>query len=210
MLTGIYIGLDNLSLTNYLHSLGKDIYDILEPNYYWSGTSASFKERKNSSTKPLSVNDQDHITFMMRSINIEIDIPSNQWLYHSTNSFTTTEKVDKPQDISTLPPHAKRFLRLIELLISHQGSIIKYPEVGIHSAYFPLVYHLLQANCHSVYINHPDLMDMFTSELDKVYVVDNERIKLVNQECIQPKLDEEWELGDLFRVGDPSVGGWPF
>jgi hypothetical protein len=146
----------------------------------------------------------------MGSINIELDIPSAKWKYKCTKGFTATEKVEEPRYISMLPSHANKFLRLIEFSISHPGSIIKYPEVGIHSAYFPLVYHLLQNNCHSVYINHPDLMNMFTSELDKVYVVNNKGIKLVNQECIQPKLDEEWELGDLFRVGEPCVGGWPF
>ena len=49
-----------------------------------------------------------------------------------------------------------------------------------------------------------------TTSINLINVVDNKGIKLVNQECIQTKLDEEWELGDLFRVGDPSVGGWPF
>jgi hypothetical protein len=146
----------------------------------------------------------------MKSINIELDILSSQWKYISTNGFTATEKVEVLQPLSTLPSHAKKFLKLIEFLLTHKNSIIKYPEVGIHSAYFSLLYHLLQDNCHSVYINHPDLMDMFTTELDKVYVVENSGIKLINQECIQSKLNEEWKLGDLFRVGDSSIGGWPF
>lgn len=209
MLTGIYIGLDNLSLNEYLKSLGKDIYDVLDPNYYWSGISQSF-QYNNSSYKLVSKDDQDYITQLMGSINIEIDIPNAKWKYKYTNGFNAIEKIDEPQYISQLPPHAKKFLRLIEFLLSHLGSIIKYPEVGIHSAYYPLLYHLLQANCHTVYINHPDLMDMFTSELDKVYVVENSGIKLISQEYVKPKLNEEWELGDLFRVGDPSVGGWPF
>lgn len=209
MLTGIYIGLDNLSLNNYFHSLGKDIYNILDPNYYWSGTSQSF-QYNNSSYKLVSKDDQDHITQLMGSINIEIDIPNAKWKYKYTNGFNAIEKIDEPLYISQLPPHARKFLRLIEFLFTHKGSIIKYPEIGIHSAYFPLLHPLLQDNCYLVYINHPDIMDMFTTELDKVYVVENSGIKLISQEYVKPKLNEEWELGDLFRVGDPSVGGWPF
>ena len=38
------------------------------------------------------------------------------------------------------------------------------------------------------------------------------------EECLVKKLDykkikddlEDWELGDLYRVNDPAIGGWPW
>ncbi|MFN9173215.1 MAG: hypothetical protein ACK58N_01505, partial [Synechocystis sp.] len=61
----------------------------------------------------------------------------------------------------------------------------------------------------------PDLLDQFTDCIENVhcfYQQDNNYfgIKTLSQESLQPQLDEGWELGDLYRVGDPLVGGWPW
>jgi len=32
----------------------------------------------------------------------------------------------------------------------------------------------------------------------------------LSKEMLEDRLHEGWQLGDLYRVGDPSVGGWPW
>jgi hypothetical protein len=32
----------------------------------------------------------------------------------------------------------------------------------------------------------------------------------IQEEQFKARLQEGWELGDLYRVGDPSIGGWPW
>jgi hypothetical protein len=35
-------------------------------------------------------------------------------------------------------------------------------------------------------------------------------LKPLSPEVLKTQLEEGWELGDLYRVGDPTVGGWPW
>jgi hypothetical protein len=35
-------------------------------------------------------------------------------------------------------------------------------------------------------------------------------MKTLSQEMLDEKLKEGWELGDLYRVGDPTIGGCPW
>jgi predicted ATP-dependent endonuclease of OLD family len=59
----------------------------------------------------------------------------------------------------------------------------------------------------------PDLLDHFTDRLDNVLCFYSENqthfsVKPLSPEMLKTKLDQRWQLGDLYRVGDPSVGGW--
>ena len=61
----------------------------------------------------------------------------------------------------------------------------------------------------------PDLLDRFTDCLENVFCfssVNNThfKIKTLSKELLETQLNEGWELGDLYRVGDPNVGGWPW
>ncbi|EDX75294.1 hypothetical protein MC7420_2298 [Coleofasciculus chthonoplastes PCC 7420] len=55
----------------------------------------------------------------------------------------------------------------------------------------------------------------FTDCLDNVLCFYSENkthfsVKSLSQDILEPKLEQGWQLGDLYRVGDPSIGGWPW
>jgi len=62
----------------------------------------------------------------------------------------------------------------------------------------------------------PDLLDYFTDCAADVICFEKtlpkghfKAIKLP-EAIIQDKIAEGWQLGDLYRVGDDIVGGWPW
>jgi predicted ATPase len=102
---------------------------------------------------------------------------------------------------------------------------IDEPEVGIHVAWLPiLAAWIKEAARHTQVIistHSPDLLDHFTDQLNnnesKLYVfqadLKSKNHFVVNQlmkTAVATQLDEGWQVGDLYRVGDPSVGGWPW
>lgn len=102
---------------------------------------------------------------------------------------------------------------------------IDEPEVGIHVAWLPiLAAWIKEAARHTQVIistHSPDLLDHFTDQLDnedgKLYVFQSDPKSknhfVVNQlmkSAVATQLEEGWQVGDLYRVGDPSVGGWPW
>lgn len=46
---------------------------------------------------------------------------------------------------------------------------------------------------------------LFVCSLNK-----KQTIKPVSPDVLKEMLEEGWELGDLYRVGDPLLGGWPW
>ena len=101
---------------------------------------------------------------------------------------------------------------------------IDEPEIGLHPAWMPILAEWIKRASQKAQIfistHSADLLDHFTDCLDNVYcfsakvetnkVETHFEIKKLPKNELQPKLDEGWQLGDLYRVGDPSVGGWPW
>jgi predicted ATPase len=61
----------------------------------------------------------------------------------------------------------------------------------------------------------PDLLDNFTDCPENVLcfsAVDKTHFSAapLSKSKLADKLQEGWKLGDLYRVGDPSIGGWPW
>jgi hypothetical protein len=61
----------------------------------------------------------------------------------------------------------------------------------------------------------PDLLDHFTDSIENVICFSSENqthfsLKSLSADRLATQLDEGWKLGDLYRVGDPDVGGWPW
>jgi predicted ATPase len=61
----------------------------------------------------------------------------------------------------------------------------------------------------------PDLLDRFTDRSESVicHTLNNRgfaSMDRIEQNQFQSRLQEGWELGDLYRVGDPSIGAWPW
>ncbi|QYX30448.1 AAA family ATPase [Sphaerospermopsis torques-reginae] len=97
--------------------------------------------------------------------------------------------------------------------------VIDEPELGLHVSWMPILAEWIKQAARKTQIiittHSPDLLDHFTDCLENVYCFYSENqphfsMKRLNQEMLNDKLEEGWELGDLYRVGDPTVGGWPW
>ena len=97
--------------------------------------------------------------------------------------------------------------------------VIDEPELGLHVSWMPILAEWIKKAATKTQIiittHSPDLLHRFTDFLENVLCFYPENrthfsIKSLSQEMLQSKLEEGWELGDLYRVGDPSIGGWPW
>jgi predicted ATPase len=97
--------------------------------------------------------------------------------------------------------------------------VIDEPELGIHVKWLSYLAEWIKNAATKTQIiictHSPDLLDKFTDRLENVHVFEASNqeqnlfhVKTLSKERLQPRLDEGWELGDLYRVGDPEVGGW--
>jgi predicted ATPase len=97
--------------------------------------------------------------------------------------------------------------------------VIDEPELGLHVAWMPILAEWIKQAAQKTQViittHSPDLLDHFTDRLENIsyfHSTDQNHfsIKPLSREILEPKLTEGWELGDLYRVGDPSLGGWPW
>jgi predicted ATPase len=99
--------------------------------------------------------------------------------------------------------------------------VIEEPEIGIHVAWLPILAEWIKMaadNTQVIISTHsPDLLDHFTDRVDNAFVFDaadkskqHFEMKQLTEAQIAPWKAQGWQLGDLYRVGDPSVGGWPW
>jgi len=97
--------------------------------------------------------------------------------------------------------------------------VIDEPELGLHVSWMPILAEWIKKAATKTQImittHSPDLLDHFTDCLENVLCFYPENrthfsIKSLSKEMLEPKLEEGWQLGDLYRVGDPSIGGWPW
>jgi len=97
--------------------------------------------------------------------------------------------------------------------------VIDEPELGLHVAWMPILAEWIKQAAQKTQIivttHSPDLLDHFTDCLENVLCFYSENrthfsIKPLSKPMLEPKLEEGWQLGDLYRVGDPSIGGWPW
>jgi predicted ATPase len=99
--------------------------------------------------------------------------------------------------------------------------VLDEPEASLHPAWLRVLAGWIRDAARRTQIivstHSPDLLDYFSEERASVRVFDKDpdnplyvRIHGVDEEGIEEKLAEGWKLGDLYRVGDPQVGGWPW
>ena len=97
--------------------------------------------------------------------------------------------------------------------------VIDEPELGLHVSWMPILAEWIKkaaARTQIIITTHsPDLLDYFTDCLENVLCFYSENrthfsIKHLSKEILDIKLEQGWQLGDLYRVGDPSIGGWPW
>jgi AAA15 family ATPase/GTPase len=97
--------------------------------------------------------------------------------------------------------------------------VIDEPELGLHPAWLSVLAQWIKQASEKTQIilttHSPDLLDKFTDRLENVYCfyptdANHYGLKPLSPEVLKTQLEEGWELGDLYRVGDPTVGGWPW
>jgi predicted ATPase len=97
--------------------------------------------------------------------------------------------------------------------------VIDEPEVGLHVQWLSYLAEWIKnaaARTQVIITTHsPDLLDKFTDRLENVHVFEASNpeqtlfhVKTLSRERLQERLDEGWELGDLYRVGEPEIVGW--
>lgn len=99
--------------------------------------------------------------------------------------------------------------------------VIDEPEIGIHVAWMPILSEWIKEASRKSQIiictHSPDLLDHFTDRFQDILVFEpkgrdrtHSVLNTLSQEKVDAWLEEGWKLGDLYRVGDPSVGGCPW
>lgn len=97
--------------------------------------------------------------------------------------------------------------------------VIDEPELGLHVAWMQILAEWIKnaANNTQVIISthSPDLLDYFTDSVKNVLCFERQdqshfRLKPLSASALSSKIEEGWQLGDLYRIGDPDLGGWPW
>ena len=101
---------------------------------------------------------------------------------------------------------------------------IDEPEIGIHCSWMPFLAEWIKRAARKTQIivstHSPDLLDHFTDQLDSdgfIYAFQQDienrshySPSRLSRDAVSGWLEEGWQLGDLYRVGNPAVGGWPW
>jgi len=99
--------------------------------------------------------------------------------------------------------------------------VIEEPEIGIHVAWLRVLAEWIKTASLKTQIiistHSPDLLDYFTDQVENILVfqaVERDAVHFTVQplspSAVETWLKEGWQLGDLYRIGDPSIGGWPW
>jgi predicted ATPase len=102
--------------------------------------------------------------------------------------------------------------------------VIEEPELGIHPAWMPILAEWIKRAAQKTQVivttHSPDLLDHFTDQLDDggyiyTFQQDSEsqnhfRPRRLDRETVSGWIEDGWQVGDLYRVGNPAVGGWPW
>ncbi|MBF0461765.1 MAG: AAA family ATPase [Magnetococcales bacterium] len=98
--------------------------------------------------------------------------------------------------------------------------VLDEPELGLHVVWMPILAKWIKRAAARgtqviVATHSSDLLDHFGDQIDHVHCFqygENGRfaVRPLSPERLAARLEEGWQLGDLYRVGDPDVGGWPW
>lgn len=117
----------------------------------------------------------------------------------------------------------KAFLIALLLFSPEQYSVLSLdePELNLHPAWLRVVGRWMHRFTSSrqlfISTHSPDLLDTFTEGFRSgdvsVFVFsagEGQSPQKLNPEILRERFEAGWELGDLYRVGEPLVGGWPW
>jgi len=128
--------------------------------------------------------------------------------------------IDKKEFLfSSLSEGQIRILILMTILFLSNLKVIfiDEPELNLHPSWlYKLRRDFLEAQKQLFIATHSsELLDSFTEDWIegrvKVFIFENGHIKELKQtEQLKDLLEEGYQLGDLYRAGEPSIGGWPY
>ena len=132
------------------------------------------------------------------------------------------KEVSEPFYLGDMADGAVRMLLWAVILLSRELPsllVLDVPETGLHPAWMKTLSEWLKMTAEHTQVivitHNPDLLDGFTDQWQNVVSFNSDgrgrflptRLK---ETLLLPKMAEGWELGDLYRVGDPAVEGWPW
>ena len=132
------------------------------------------------------------------------------------------EGVDECFYLNEMSDGAVRMLCWATMLLSPKIPallVIDEPELGLHVSWMPVLAEWIKMASEKTQViistHSPDLLDCFTDQIENVRCfssLDSKHFSIhpISKSNLQEKFDEGWQLGDLYRVGDPGVGGWPW
>lgn len=97
--------------------------------------------------------------------------------------------------------------------------VIDEPELGLHPAWLNTLAKWIKAASAETQViittHSPDLLDHFSDRVNDVVCFHYDgknhfKPTRLSEKALKPKLEDGWELGDLYRIGDPDIGGWPW
>jgi len=98
--------------------------------------------------------------------------------------------------------------------------VIDEPELSLHIGWMGILANWIKQASQKTQIiistHSPDLLDELTDCASDVICFDKAeqkghfQAKRLPEAILQEKIEEGWRLGDLYRVGDDIVGGWPW
>jgi len=108
-------------------------------------------------------------------------------------------------------------LMIILFLSDLKVVFIDEPELNLHPAWLYRLRRDFWDSGKQLFIatHSSELLDSFTEDWQegrvKIFVFENGDIKeLKRKEQLKDYLEEGYQLGDLYRSGEPSIGGWPY
>jgi predicted ATPase len=130
---------------------------------------------------------------------------------------------DKRFELSELSDGTVRLMVLLFILCSPEKAQVLFidePEINLHPAWLRQLNNIIRNSSRETQIflstHSPELLDPITElvmqKQANIYVFDREgslQALLMNEE-LEDFVKDKWELGDLYRVGDPVIGGWPW
>jgi len=132
------------------------------------------------------------------------------------------EGMTEPLYLSDMSDGSVRMLCWAIILLSPEPPsllVIDEPEIGLHPAWMKTLADWIKAAAEKTQVilttHSPDLLDHFTDCLQDIlcfkynghHHFTPERL---SETVLGTKIKDGWELGDLYRIGDPAIGGWPW
>ena len=183
---------ENLALV--LHNLGRNL---------------DFEERLTEAMRELFPR-----TRKLRVATVGLRSLTLEWFVHGS---------ERPFYLDEMSDGTVRMLCWAAVLLSPKPStliVLDEPEAGVHPAWLRVLAGWIREASRKTQVivstHSSDLLDYFTEDLESVHVFQSAAdpalmtVKTLRREPLAEKLDEGWKLGDLYRVGAPEIGGWPW